>query len=51
MQMFENLTAEAEKRFVGAITWSHEIGRHFFVRKRLKEIAFFPVSRNDTFPI
>jgi hypothetical protein len=25
MQMFENLTAEAEKRFVGAITWSREL--------------------------
>jgi hypothetical protein len=37
--------------FLFALPDPHEIGAHFLVHKRLKEIAFFPVSGSDTLTI
>ena len=51
LDCFFEVVRDEKNCFLFALLNAHQIGTHFSVRKRLEEIAFFPVSRNDTLTI
>jgi hypothetical protein len=51
LDRFFDVVRDKKNCFLFALPDPHEIGAHFLVRKRLKEIAFFTISRNDTLTV